>query len=243
MKNFFRDKSELKVSPKSEVVSEQLLRDIYAYQQLNPILSKSSYLPFSTASLSPSSIAILMNDIVINKRKYILEFGSGITTYLFAKLCSINNLKDVKIISVDENEEWVEVVKELLIKDGIFNENIKLISAPLTENLKGIESCKWYKEEVIEEAIGNDKIDCVLVDGPSAWREDIKYSRYPALSFVYEMLAENSIVFLDDANRDGEKFIISKWKQDFEMAYQQYHSSFCSFIKGSNFNVHLFQNF
>lgn len=237
-----KDYFETKLPQQKDVLSKELLRDIYAYQQLSPILSRSSYLPFSTASLSSSSIAILLNDILINNRKCILEFGSGITTYLLAKLCSINNLEGVEIISVEENNDWIEVVKELLRKDGILTENIHFVDAPLIENNKAIGSCTWYNEKKITAALAQKKVDCVLVDGPSAWREEIKFSRYPALPFVKNFLAENSIVFLDDIHREGEKVIVSKWKEQFQMEYHQYHPSFGAFIQGKHFNIRLFES-
>ncbi|MGN6617276.1 MAG: class I SAM-dependent methyltransferase [Ilyomonas sp.] len=219
---------------------KELLRDIYAYQQLNPLLSTSSYLPFSTASLTPSSISVLLNDVIVNKRKHILEFGSGVTTYLLARLCLLNQLNDVKIISVDENEAWIGVVEELLEKDKLLDGNIRLIHAPLIKNDLAINETSWYDETSIISVLGLEKIDCVLVDGPSAWREEVKYSRYPALPFIYQYLSENSVVFLDDAHRVGEKFIIERWKQEYTLEFQQFHRSFCGFFKGQYFSAMLF---
>ena len=61
----------------------------------------------------------------------------------------------------------------------------------------------------------------MLVDGPPAYDEYIKYSRYPAVPYFRSQLARNFSVIIDDANRSGEREIIKRWQEilnlDFEI--------------------------
>jgi hypothetical protein len=50
------------------------------------------------------------------------------------------------------------------------------------------------------------------VDGPPAYREEIQYSRFPAVPFFQGELAPHSTVILDDINRPGEQEILRRWQ-------------------------------
>jgi hypothetical protein len=216
--------------------------DTFAAQQIQPLLNDSTYLPFSTASLRYASIATFLNDIVVNRRETIVEFGSGITTYLIAKLFKRNGLHGRKLFTVDDNITWLNIVKELLAKDGL-HENVVFIHAPLCENEFSIQNTKWYDLTILSEYLQQSRVDSVLVDGPEAWYKEVKFSRYPALPFINSFLKDNCAVFLDDINREGEQKIIELWKSEFGFTYQKFNNSFGGMFRGDNFNTRLFESF
>lgn len=212
--------------------------DLLAGSQLSPLMQRSGiYLPFTNSSLRLASLSVLLNDIIINQRKFIVELGSGLTTFLIGQLICQNNLKDVKLLSIEENKDWFEFMKQMIITLDI-SENISLINAPLVANEYSKNLLKWYNTEIITKKLQeiNRKIDCVLVDGPSAWNKEIEMSRFPALPYFINHMSENSIVFLDDSNRNGERKIIEEWKS-FNLTATEHNQSFLSFHKGHFFNI------
>src|SRR5690554_4806588 len=56
------------------------------YAQLSRLFPESNFIPFTTWTISPSVILHILNDIVINNRSNIIEFGSGASTLYIAKL-------------------------------------------------------------------------------------------------------------------------------------------------------------
>ena len=50
----------------------------------------------------------------------------------------------------------------------------------------------------------------LVIDGPSGFIQ--KHSRFPALPVLFDRLAKNSIIFLDDAAREDEKEIVAMWE-------------------------------
>jgi hypothetical protein len=52
-------------------------------------------------------------------------------------------------------------------------------------------------------------IDFLVVDGPP--RKLQEKSRFPALPMLFENLSKESIIILDDSNRDNEKEVIESW--------------------------------
>lgn len=211
--------------------------DAYAAFQLSPLLEGGIYLPFNSSSLRYSSIAVLLNDIVINERKYIVELGSGLTTILIAKLIKKNKLANVNFLSIEEDINWLNLIHKILEAEHC-SEYVTLLNAPLTNS----EICKpgysWYDCKKITEYLNCNKtlIDCVLVDGPSAWHKEIELSRFPALPFFYSYLNDDSIVFLDDVNRAGEKVVLEEWKA-FPMNKISYSDTFTGLSKGKMFNI------
>ena len=57
------------------------------------------------------------------------------------------------------------------------------------------------------------EIDVLCIDGPPGFIQ--KYSRYPALPLLYACLAEQCVVFLDDAARDDEQVIVERWLKEY----------------------------
>lgn len=211
--------------------------DLLGATQLIPLIEDGSYLPFTNSSLRYASIAVLLNDIIINNRRFIIELGSGLTTLLIGKLAKKNNLKKLRLLSIDENDFWVESMKILAINLGI-TDYVSFLHAPLVECNLAKNNLKWYDVDLIrQELIGaNMPIDSILVDGPSAWYPEIDMARFPALPFFVDYMGESSIIFLDDTNREGEKKIIESWRE-IGLTETRYNQSFTSFSKGKMFNI------
>ncbi len=198
--------------------ARQMNRDIVWAQKENAclqyllnLLGPGNYLPQTEMAMSPVTICHILNEIIINKRSSIIEFGAGNSTVYIAKIIKTFGLK-VKFYAVDSDEQWVNRVTENLTKVGV-QDAIELIVAPVQESpdyaTALASSFKWYDSEVIKKKINEEKFDLIIVDGPTG--KLCPFSRYPAISFLLNRLAESYTIFLDDAGRTDETKILNEW--------------------------------
>jgi predicted O-methyltransferase YrrM len=186
----------------------EFLADILATNYLAPL--STSYLPWSEYAMRPSGLIQVLNDILLNHRSLILECGGGISTFYIARL-----LKDRggHLYTIEHNQKWLDFLQDSLQKEGI-DHLVTLIYAPLTSTDLSLENTPWYNlESINKELFKEQKIDFLLVDGPPAYAEHIKYSRYPAVPYFLPLLADNFTIVIDDVNRNGEQEIVKRWQK------------------------------
>lgn len=235
---FHRFLEKLKLVNLSVEYNYDNLIDIKAAQQLQPLLNGLPYLPHTTVSLRHSSIMFFLNDILLNNRKVIVEFGSGISTILLCKMIRQLALKDVKLISIDNNHEWLKIVKSYICQETNDDVNADFLVAELKKCEFSPYPSLWYDTaqlHVLEQYKGH--VDCVLVDGPEAWRKKNTYSRYPALPFIHDYLAQNCSIFLDDTDRIGEKAIVELGREKYAFKKKTLNSSFTRLSRGTSFRI------
>lgn len=192
------------------------------YAQISRLFPESNFIPFTTWTISPSVILHILNDIVINKRSIIIEFGSGASTLYIAKL--IQTLKlDTQFYSVESSEEWIQKMKGELTLYNL-EAFVNLIHAPLNdapEELCLQDQKLWYDTGRINDALVNvQDIDLVIVDGP--FGGSTPFARYSAIPFLEARLSKNVSVFLDDTGRAYEDEIARQWAELLKLKLRNY---------------------
>lgn len=166
------------------------------------------YIPFTDYALSPYTITHILNDMTINSRKNIVEFGSGASTIYIALYMKKHNIGQ-SFVSFDQDSHWLETIQSTYLNDISLanNQKFNLIHAPLLPtNFGKKDEARWYSEEIVNSNV-NDPVHCIIVDGPTG---DInRFARYPVINFIVNHLSEDGVVFIDDAKREGEKEIIN----------------------------------
>ncbi|BCB08492.1 hypothetical protein HHSLTHF2_23820 [Vreelandella venusta] len=169
--------------------------------------------------VSPDFLLRVHNWIRKNKPRVIVETGSGASTLVIADalrqngvgvLISLEHLKKYGDQTwqtlVDEHlTEWVDLrVGELVLwkNDHL---NSKSTDKP----------SRWYPLDLN----GINHIDLLIVDGPPG--DTCQFARYPAVPALFDRLAVNAEVWMDDANREDEKAICKRWAElyDFDLEY------------------------
>lgn len=194
-----------------------------------------TYLPHSKSSLSFSSVSYLLNDVIINDRQEVIEFGGGISTIYLAKLAKTSK-KNLKITTIDHDKNWVDILTNILKEEDLL-EHVNIIHSPLEKSNLSKENVQWYCETSIKKAIQGVKFDLVVIDGPLAYTRELAMSRYPALLFINDYLNERNSVFLDDTNRKGEKNIIKLWENQFDRAFLPLNTTSMISFKGNYLNI------
>lgn len=212
-------------------------KQILASEMLSQVRNSMKYLPFTDSSVSNLFLIYIINDIILNGRRSILEFGSGISTIYISKVLSDYNI-DVEFFSIEEDKTWADIVVKLIEQNNI-SLKPNIVVAALKPSKNSLDNLDWYDEKVIGEAVRGKKFDMLIIDGPSAWKPGFQYARYPALPYIVKNLYQNASIFLDDANRDGEKQIVQLWMQQFGLQFHIVEDDFAFANIGNYFNIRL----
>ncbi|MBD2363124.1 class I SAM-dependent methyltransferase [Anabaena minutissima FACHB-250] len=199
-----------------KILSRRLFKDVLSASQdqlamefLTPLYN--SYLPWSTAAIRPSGIVKIINEILIYKRRCIVECGGGISTLFIAQILK---KQGGHLYTIEHDQEWSLILKGQIDKLEL-NEYVSVITSPLVKSDLSIANSEqfWYDHAQIKQNIHNISIDLLLVDGPPAYLKTLRYSRYPALIFFQPYFAKDYSIILDDIDRVGERKIIKEWQK------------------------------
>ena len=179
-------------------------------EQLAPYLTinglfNDAPLPFSRFAITPDTGALLVREIFYGNPENIVEFGSGLSTVIMAKC--VSRLGKGHIYSVEQDKDWAERTRSLLKIHGL-EAWCTVIHSEITYTPEG----KWYSTDILPVLPKN--IQFLFIDGPRA--QDDPFIRFPALPILWDRLAKNTLIFLDDGKREGEKKIVSDWEKRFQ---------------------------
>ena len=209
--------------------------DIHAGILLDNILSQGKYFPAAGSAINLHSIAAVVNDVIINRRESVIEFGAGLSTLCFARMVRDFDLSTT-IVAVEDNEQWLQLMRERLAAEGL-EDKVLFAHAPLSKCLHAKNGLDWYDTASIESATQSIPFfDSVLVDGPMAWDKPRALSRYPAVPFIKPKLGKSYAIFLDDTHRDGERQIADWWANELGAKKTKVNSNFLMLNKGEYFN-------
>lgn len=109
----------------------------------------------------------------LSTNSIVLEFGSGMSTIWLGK-------KAGRVISIENNEEWISKVQEYLDKYSL--KNVELIHSETFDD---------YEKRIL--SIYSGPFDLILIDGEF---------RDKATEIAVKYIANNGIIYLDNSDRD-----------------------------------------
>lgn len=231
----------LKAIEKKIDLNHQLIEDEMALNQLKNLFDSNVFIPLTKWSISPKEVLHICNDLVINKRTNIIEFGSGFSTLCIAQLLKNNQIK-ASFVTIENDIEWTNELTKIL-KQLNLESFVKIIVAPIIEVEKSISKTEqelWYDNNILSiELNENSNFDLVIVDGPIG--SITPFARYSAIPFLKEKLSHNYAIFLDDTHRDIEFEIAHEWHKLLGGEIKGYNRYYCLTNK-NNFNVSPFGN-
>lgn len=183
---------------------EQIFKKIVSassYEYLMNHLSGDLVLPYNAWSISPQGMMVIVNHVLVNNVKTIVEFGTGISTVFLHNLSVKNNL-GLKIISVDHDAAWQKTIREKYKA-----EQVEYIQCPVNRKMKfKNKEFLWYDEAPLK-GIDRQKTDLVIVDAPIGTGSP--YERAGAFEFFKDELSrKNFSCYLDDTNAAALKEIM-----------------------------------
>ncbi len=169
------------------------------------------YVPWTTSSMRPEAVVHVLNEIIVNNKKRVLELGMGVTTTCIMAL--IKDCSDIKLMSVDHDARWIEICKEQLELRSLASPNHTLIHAPLTE-IKSVSGHELWYDISSMSCVQSFSPDLLIVDGPPAWNKEIESSRVPVFNALSSQLSHDATVLIDDYTRPGESLLLNLFESD-----------------------------
>lgn len=193
----------------------QLFTDTQALVKLAPL--ELGYVPWTTYAVKPTVLTQIVNDVILNDRRTIVEFGSGISTIHLARLAQQRASLDgqaTTVTTIEDDPDWAEAVRGML-RERNLEGYVNIVVAPLKSCSFSADNLEWYDEARVAEALtGLGQVDLVFVDGPKACDRDKGLARFPALRAVWSRLGRKCAIILDDIVRPGEQRVLELWQKE-----------------------------
>lgn len=216
-------------------------KEAICFNWLHSHCSTPAKLPQTVMSMSATAICHIINDIILNDRSSIIEFGSGNSTVYIAEFIKQSN-REIDFISIDDNLAWLKLVESWLLESKL-DQAAATYYVPTSEcspaDLPNNRGSKWFDTSRIKKIITDKKFDLVIVDGPQGRLSP--FVRSAALPILIENnLASSFGLLLDDTDRDEEMEIFSNWCQlipnakpylDYKYGFISTNSPYFSFYK------------
>jgi len=138
---------------------------------------------------------------------------------VLSRCCQLN--QSGHVYSLENGEEFVTQTSQQL-DEFLLSDCSDVIYAPLRDVKLNGEAFQWYDPGELPKV----KIDLLVIDGPPGFLQ--KHSRYPALPLLYDLLAKHCVIFLDDAAREDEQELVSRWLK----AYPEFRSEYIENERG-----------
>ncbi len=162
--------------------------------------------PLGGAALLPDSAATLIGLINERRPRIIVELGSGVSTVICA--AALRQLGGGRVISLDHDEHYAAITRANLKHQGL-SDWAEVRHAPIEVTHIDGKAWNWYSRESL--SLG-EPIDLLIVDGPP--RKVQSLARYPAARILFDRLAPNCVIVVDDTNRADEREIVLRWKAE-----------------------------
>jgi predicted O-methyltransferase YrrM len=156
-------------------------------------------------ALSAEASERVVREIMDRRPALIVECGSGTSTLLMAT-CLKEVEIDGRIISIDHDSTYAEATRNLLDQRGVAD-RATVVTAPLASRTIDGRSVQWYDFDPEDHL--DTKIDFLLVDGPPNPLGSM--IRFPAVPVFQEHLSSDSLILLDDGQRQDERKVAEAW--------------------------------
>lgn len=179
------------------------------------------YLPWSTSAMRPAGLVTVLNDIVINDRRRIVELGGGVSSVLIARLLAQrrSSTPGARLAVIEHHADWVGWISDQLEREGLAD-GVTLVHAPLRSD--------WYDQAAVsawlEQSRDGIGIDLLIVDGPPAYEAGRELARHPALPVLAAHLETGATVVLDDVERIGEQEVLRRWERESGLQFERLDS-------------------
>ncbi len=169
---------------------------------------------------SPELLTQIMIQIKRAKPGLVVELGSGASTIAIPYM--LEKWGKGKIVSIDHDSDFAALTRHSIELHEL--KGVDVIVTPLVkQSVKG-DSYAWYD---VSKVTYPAKIDMLLVDGPPEQTNPL--ARYPALPLLWDHLADDALILMDDADRPHEREIIRRWTTEYPVSVVQMASSLKGF--------------
>ena len=140
----------------------------------------------------------------------LLELGSGLSTTFFRETALANS--EARLFSVDHSDFYLEKTKELV---GV-QDQIRFYFCPIEKYVYKRKFFAAYSGRVLDSLPSELSFDLVLIDGPPGF----DFGREAALYQILPRVTRDTLIILDDSNREPEQEAMANWRRVFGEAIE-----------------------
>jgi hypothetical protein len=182
-----------------------MLHELYSRKEEFP-LDGDLLARINEATLSADTLRFLGMVVLWRRPRHIFEFGSGLSTLLFARLQqTLCVTTHPAVMSIDHSQRLLAATRRALGP----GHNVFLHHAPLAVTECGGRVFTTYHPEYTREIGDGVRFDLVLIGGPPAYR----YGREAPLYHLAPYLSKDALIILDKANREPEQEALRHWQE------------------------------
>lgn len=179
-----------------------------ALLNLHSLIDVRGRLPASREyTASPDLLLAYVSEVLTRRPSLIVECGSGLST-LWAGYAAERCGAGARVVALEDAEEYVRGSRELVAAHGLEG-CVEIRHTPIKAVDIDGEKYPWYDPGLLHDL--ND-ISILFVDGPVGALAP--QARYPALPMLREKLAPGALIIVDDAEREEESALVSRWQEE-----------------------------
>ncbi len=184
----------------------KLLTQVQALEQIRDKFHVPGPLPdVGGWALDPTGLLWLIDEIERRRPAYVVECGSGTSTFWIAIALRQNG--QGQVVSLEHHRKFAERTRSVLARHGL-TDVAEIRHAPLVATQTPRGNFRWY--DIDPEHIG--PIDLLVVDGPPGTMGPL--ARYPALPSLHRALTPGACILVDDMHRVDEKEAVKHWLEE-----------------------------
>lgn len=181
-------------------------------------------------SISPGRWAVGYNYLYVMTRVLnemnphkVLDFGLGISSTLISKYFEGKDYTDGEHLVIEQDENW----KEFYLNSHKLSRYSKIaIHESITKRHK---NSKYNAYANLDKSLANKKYEVISIDAPKG---SFRYSRRDIIEYLPDILDDNWVILIDDAQMSGEKRTV----KDIEKVLKGQGIKYCKRIyKGASY--------
>jgi predicted O-methyltransferase YrrM len=164
-------------------------------------------------ALSPQAIAFMTSTIGRDRPELVVEAGSGASTVAAALALAKNG--HGKVIALEHDQTYARRTRRALQDQGV-EKYAEVHVCSLIDVTIDSESYRWYDIAGVDL---NGPIGLLVIDGPPGTTGH--HARYPAIPMLLEHLSPETVVLVDDTEREQERETMERWRTDYGLQYDE----------------------
>lgn len=171
-----------------------------------------SRLPTGGWRISAATARALAALFEATRPRRLLEFGSGVSTVLFAALCAQAG-GGRRVISIEEHPAYAVRTRRLLDEFELAQHATTLV-APVGDSIFGGWAGRTYRPDpdTLRLALAGERVDFVFIDGPASWLGRRGDCRFGTLPLARTFAADQAVFVADDTLRRRDLAIVRRWQ-------------------------------
>lgn len=199
-------------SSQAKRIADNTFRQLESLISLRDVLSLSVGLPATRGwAASPDMLYEIASNALQRKPICIIECSSGVSTIVLARCAQLNSRG--RVYSLEHDKKYAAQTREMLNRSGL-SDWAMVIDAPLCTHRIADKNWWWYSLNDLP----SGGIDMLVIDGPPGTIQ--RQARYPAGPLLFPKLNPGAQVFLDDADREDERALAKRWRDEFPLFTQ-----------------------